>query len=299
MAEYIVTLNNDEADGDVSAADLSLREAIQLAENNPGVDTITFDSSVFTGGEDSVIRLTLGELYFTEGLIIDGSTVTDLVISGDANGDDVLVGDSFVTDVAASLSATGDADRLDDNSRVLNFDKVFPNSGTVTLKELTITGGRTTEDGWEAGGGGIRFQNSGDLVLNDVQISGNSTSGRNAEGGGISIEVGGVTMTNSVISGNTTSGDGAKGGGIFSIYGDNTITNSTISGNATSGGKRRWRRVLHQLHLQRRNRDEQHHQRQRRQRREQRRRRDIRERTSWRGADQLDCSRQCQPTNRG
>ena len=68
-----------------------------------GPDTITFDSSVFTGGAASLIRLTLGELVITEALMIDGATGTDVVITGDANGNDVTVAGTFVTDVAASF----------------------------------------------------------------------------------------------------------------------------------------------------------------------------------------------------
>ena len=47
---------NDGGDG------ISLREAITAANNTSGEDTITFDANVFTGGDESVIRLTQGEL---------------------------------------------------------------------------------------------------------------------------------------------------------------------------------------------------------------------------------------------
>ena len=50
----------DENDGDFSVGDLSLREAVDLANANQGDDTIAFDPSVFTGGNNSLIRLTQG-----------------------------------------------------------------------------------------------------------------------------------------------------------------------------------------------------------------------------------------------
>ena len=76
---------NDGGDG------ISLREAIVASNNTTGDDTITFDSSVFTGGTNSLIRLTQGELEITETLTIDASMATDVTITGDANGDDITL----------------------------------------------------------------------------------------------------------------------------------------------------------------------------------------------------------------
>ncbi|MBX2855419.1 MAG: hypothetical protein KTR21_10540 [Rhodobacteraceae bacterium] len=223
MAEFIVTLRNDESDGDFSAGDLSLREALELANGTPGVDTITFDAAVFTGGADSLIRLTGGELLATEAVTIDGANAVDLVLSGDATGDDVLQDGSFVTDVAASLTAAGDANRLDDNSRVLNITAA---DGVTTLSGLTITGGHTT-----ATGGGV--QTSGALELTNATVSGNSTSGNLAHGGGI-FTGGEATLTNATVSGNSTSGYDAAGGGVHTS-GALELSNVTVSGNSTSG----------------------------------------------------------------
>ena len=72
----------DEDDGDHSQGDLSLREAIGLANSSIGWDTITFDNRVFRGGAESLIRLTQGELVISETLTIDGSSGTEIVITG-------------------------------------------------------------------------------------------------------------------------------------------------------------------------------------------------------------------------
>ena len=60
---------NDGGDG------ISLREAIAAADNTTGEDTITFDGSVFTGGDNSLIRLTQGELSISDSLTIDLSLI--------------------------------------------------------------------------------------------------------------------------------------------------------------------------------------------------------------------------------
>ncbi|MEM8864125.1 MAG: choice-of-anchor Q domain-containing protein, partial [Planctomycetota bacterium] len=221
--ELVVDLAEDEFDGDFSAGDLSLREAILLANEVPGAEAISFDPAVFTGGGASVIRLTSGEdLEITDTLTIDGTTGTGVVISGDAAGDDVTDG-SFITDVAASTNAGV----LSDNVRVLNFSAA---SGDLTLDGLTVTGGHTT--GFFENGGGVRFDSSGQLSLTSSAVSGNSTTSFGTHGGGIHTFFGAVTLTSSTVSGNIS---GGLGGGIYSLSGAVTLTSSTVSGNTIGG----------------------------------------------------------------
>ena len=179
----------------------SLREAINFANSQAGADTITFDSTVFTGGLNSLIRLQSGELLVTESLTIDGSSGTDVVISGDALGNDTPVSGTFITDVVASDAAG----TLSDNSRVINF---FAASGEeLALKHLTITGGRTTGSG--EGGAGVSASNRPAAVVltfDQSNISGNSTSGDSSAGGGVYVLLGSVALINSTVSGNRTTG---------------------------------------------------------------------------------------------
>ena len=211
---------NDGGDG------ISLREAIEATNNTAGLDTITFDGGVFIGGINSLIRLTQGELEITDDLTIDGSSGTEIVITGDANGDDVTVPGTFITDVGASFGVTGGFD----NSRVINFS--VPSEGILNLTNLTVTGGRTTID--RATGGGINTL-SGDIFISNSTISGNSTSGFVSRGGGISTVSGDISLTNSTISGNSTSGRSSNGGGIRTLSGAISLTNSTVRGNSSSG----------------------------------------------------------------
>ncbi|TWU51875.1 choice-of-anchor Q domain-containing protein [Rubripirellula reticaptiva] len=222
----IVDTSTDVVDGDYSPNELSLREAVLLANLVPD-DVITFDAAVFTGGANSLIRLTQGELLITAGLTIDGSLGTEIVITADASSNDVLVPGTYVTDVAASLAAN--ASSLDDNSRVVNFSAA---TGDLTLVGLTVTGGRTT--GANDIGGGIRFDSMDGLTLTSSTVSGNSTTGELGLGGGI-YAFGDATLDSSTLSGNRTYGNEGIGGGIFARHGDVILTSSTISGNSTSG----------------------------------------------------------------
>ncbi|MEO1541244.1 MAG: hypothetical protein AAFU59_12700 [Pseudomonadota bacterium] len=127
MATFVVTSNSDVTDSNDEV--LTLREAIELANTSAGTDTITFDPSIFSGGLESFVRLTQGELTSTDAVIIDGTGATDVTLSGDANGDDTLQAGTNLTDVKGST-----AGQLDDNSRVL------VSGGDTVLQGLTITG---------------------------------------------------------------------------------------------------------------------------------------------------------------
>jgi len=179
---FTVTITDDKLDSTSPTAtladmggpgDLSLREAVFLANLTPGADTIVFASGPGQAfAIDAVIRLVQSEIEITEALTIDGSTAGgQVVITGDANGDDVLV--SGLTDVAASFGGTAGAadDLLDDNSRLFNITGV---AAHTTFDSLILTGGRTTD--FAAGGGAIRSFNS-DVTLTNSTLSGNSTAG--------------------------------------------------------------------------------------------------------------------------
>ena len=216
-------LTNDGGDG------ISLREAIDASNNTAGARTITFDEGVFSGGANSVIRLTQGELEITETLAIDASTASNVTITGDADGDDILLTDTFITDVTASSDGPA-GDLLDDNSRVFNVS--FAN---LTLSGLTVTGGRATTDG-----GGVQAGN-GNLSLINSSVSGNSTTGSGATGGGINVFNGEATLYGSSVSGNSTDGSFSNGGGINVTNGDvhlfsSTVNENTITGFSADGG---------------------------------------------------------------
>ena len=102
--QLLVDTASDVVDGDFSAGNLSLREALSLSNGNPSTDIITFDPAVFNGELADVIRLQLGTLDITDEVVIDAGDL-GVVISGDGAGDDVLLPGGNVTDISASDSA--------------------------------------------------------------------------------------------------------------------------------------------------------------------------------------------------
>ena len=180
----------------------SLRSAIRNANSNVGLDLILFDGVA----EFGVISLTSGELEITDTLVIFGT------------GPDLLAIDA------------------QQNSRVFNF--TAP-TGDFTIRDLTVTGGRTTGDNIDFddntySGGGIRFGSDGLLRLQGAVVRDNSTAGI-APGGGVFTRFGSVELLDSTVSGNSTT---KQGGGIFTSQGALQLRNSTVSGNDArySGG---------------------------------------------------------------
>ncbi len=188
----------DESDGDFSLGDLSLREALELANANPGADTITFNAAL----AGSTINLVLGQLSISDAVTITGLGASQLTIDA-GNGTD-------------NTFATGDGFRIFEIS-----------DGTGTLVDVNL-GGLTLTGGDVTGFGGA-ISNSENLILTDSILSGNSAT---AVGGGIQTFNGPVNVTNSTISGNSA---GVEGGGIFTFSSLN-VTDSTISGNSASRG---------------------------------------------------------------
>lgn len=227
-----VDLVTDEFNNDYSPGDLSLREAIFLANTSGVADTIRFDPAVFSTPQ--TIALELGGLAITDSVTISGP------------GQDLL-----------TIHALGSA-------RVLTIDDLDnDNPSSVAISGLTLTGGRTT-----GSGGGIFSAES--LSLDSVTVTGNdATTANSSRGGGVhfngfidthltitdstitnntSAHFGGglstslpddlrasVTVTRSTIAGNSAA---AEGGGVFNRNGRGTsfvVVDSTIHGNIASG----------------------------------------------------------------
>ncbi|MEO0360696.1 MAG: right-handed parallel beta-helix repeat-containing protein, partial [Pseudomonadota bacterium] len=217
MATFIVTTLADENDAGAAVASpggtgLSLREAVALANASDGEDVI-----VFASGLNDRITLTEGEIEITDAVTIEGGGL--ITISGDAAGDDVVA--DGVTDLSASSEA-----QLDDNTRIFN---ITDGDAATTLRGLTLTGGRTTDD--SEGGGAVT--SLADLTIENSVVAGNETTGDFSDGGGVETR-GVLVVDNSTISGNRTAGLESEGGGVRA-FGSMTITDSTVSDNSVSG----------------------------------------------------------------
>jgi Ca2+-binding RTX toxin-like protein len=197
-APITVSTTADEDDGDYAAGNLSLREALALADLLPGSDTITFAPDLFANGPATIT------------LAYDGA-------------DTGSVPDELAIDSEVSIEGPG-ADLLaisgDDLTRVITV-----NSGVdATIRGMTIAGGYVTG----SNGGGI--YNSGTLTLDRVVVSNNYSY---QAGGGIYNNVGDLTIIDSSIESN----DAAQGAGIFH-YGNGgggslNLLNSAVLSNDT------------------------------------------------------------------
>ena len=195
----------DELDGSILDGDVSLRDAIALAESG---ETITFDNALDGGVIE--LDIALGELTITDALTIDA------------------------TALAGGL--TIDAQ---EQSRIFNIDDgsgAFANDFDVTIAGLTLTGGMMTGDNADSldttfSGGAIHSLTIGHLTIVHSTIRNNITSGDHAYGGGV-FAAGDVTVIQSTVSGNLS----GAGGGIFAKYGAVTLVESTVSGNWSGYG---------------------------------------------------------------
>jgi len=265
----VVDTLDDESDGDYSDGDLSLREALKLANAFAGADTITFDGSL-AGGE---IDLSLGELTATDGLSLIGPGVDQLTIDAQGGSRVMRLSGTSTIDMSGLTLTGGTADqrgglRVDANVTATLTDVsiqgntatasgvagegVF-NNGDLTLRDSSVTGNMATNasnalgDGlWNDNilaveestvadnsanfrGGGV-FNAGGVLTITDSTISTNTAP--NSGGGILSGNNGTVSITNSTLSGNSAQ----NGGGVRTLYGSNTtIRHSTMTGNSATG----------------------------------------------------------------
>lgn len=202
----VLTVDTESDAIDFNDGQMSLREAVFVANTIEGSDEIRFDF----GYDDPVtISLVHGEMAITDVLSIVGL------------GSDRLTIDAQL------------------NSRVFN---VSGEAVDLYLSGMTLLNGRTTGDNVSFSeimqqthsGGAIRSAAPATLAIDDVVIRGSSVTGDNTSGGAIFASAS-LVVTNSVISGNSASGRNGLGGGISATrYA--SITATTLSGNVASRG---------------------------------------------------------------
>ncbi len=195
----------------------SLRQAILDANASLGVDTITFDPTVFPGVTNTV-SITGAELAITDGLVIQGISSASTKVARTAGALRVfrVMGQGQFPVTFDNLTISGGA--IATGAGILFFDE------NVTVSNSVITGNLT--------GGGIFIQEGGNLTVTNSTISNNSTA---SFGGGIAVNrnTSNVVVQNSTISGNTSTGSGA---GIYHNYGGSLlVTGTTFTGNVANG----------------------------------------------------------------
>ena len=100
---------------------------------------------------------------------------------------------------------------------------------TLTLENLTLTGGKATGTGDEGSGGAIFTNNASTVTITNCIITGNEAD---TNGGGLNVKGTYTTITNCTFTGNTAK----NGGGIYIIQG-NRIPVVKISGGTIGGAE--------------------------------------------------------------
>lgn len=200
LAAFVVDTVVDESDGDMSAGDLSLREAIETANAQAGADTITFDPSVF--GSAQTIDLLLGQFAVTDEVTITGPGQDLLTIDAQQNSRHFFI---------------------DDSDESMEIAVVI--SDLTLLNGLSTDGNDPTESLEEAGGAVFSAE---DIHLSRMRLIQNET----LSGGGAVFSSGTAKITESHLESNVSRGSGAGvyNGAMLDISSTNLISNTAGGG---------------------------------------------------------------------
>ncbi len=214
---------------DIVVGDCSLRGAIQRANQNPGLDVITFGFGVadvalgIVGSYEDDNQQ--GDLDILEEVVINGGDV--VTIDGSLIGDrvfDVMTSTTVEPTILQGLTVTGgaapsgdslfdgggvrcDSSRLHLEAVVLAGNGPVRNGGGVfalscDLSVVTSTLDHNTATGL---GGGLHFESGSDLSIAHVAFVANVAS----SGGGLQVHSASATVENTTFSGNDADNDGS------------------------------------------------------------------------------------------
>lgn len=213
QATFTVTTNADTNDGTCDTH-CTLREAIHAANTLPGSDTILFSLPP----ESHTITLTTLLPYLTDSVIIDGSAVPSLTVSGNNL--------YRIFEIRPGISTTLTFMNIISGFSSGGAAGINNVEGSLTVNHVTFRGNRAT--GATSWGGGISSYHGAVFVYNSVFI--NNSAG---EGGGIGNQHGSLIVSDSYFSDNEA---GDVGGAIVSAGYLDTV--STIVSNTIFVGNR-------------------------------------------------------------
>jgi len=252
---FVVNSPIDENDGNISAGNLSLREAVELSNDNPLTDTIMFDAALMQGrtifqsfksssqlqpGTPTDIRITdsvniigLGE----ELLTVDGSNAFTDPTMVPPFGDPLPRSRFFTIDDGNSLNdiqVNISGLTFTNSVEITDVGATIKSVENLVLQDLTFINNSTLGDGRN---GGAVYQRYGSLMLDGVTLTANSTDGVDADGGAVSVRDADLTVMNSSISGNSTTQTQGSGGGIYIRGGTLNMSYTSVSANLAPGGE--------------------------------------------------------------
>ena len=202
----VITVNTVSDDINLNDNLTTLREAVFVANANPGPDTIQFDPAITPA---ATILLTHGEIKITDALTITGPGTTDDEFLGiDASGSDPTPHQKHA-----------------DGARIFNIDDGNNSSAIdVHISHLALTGGDVQGDG-----GAIL--NRENLTLSDASITGCASFSGGGKGGAIETAFGRLDLNSVVLQGNSA----FSGGAVYALSGSVTASRTTIVGNTAVG----------------------------------------------------------------
>jgi hypothetical protein len=222
----------------------SLRWAIDEANLNAGVDSISFDPTIFS--RPQTITVTTGSLTFADtartSFFQPASRVT---VRGDNLHSVIVVNANAIAfidglTITGGRAAQGGGVFVRGNLTMTNClvdtnvgtgsggGGIFVNNGVLNLSRSTISNNVTGKCG-----GGIFVDFTSSATLTDCTISGNSQTDLNFGYGGGVYSQGTTNITKCTVSGNRAA---RFGGGIYAGYGTTRLTNVTVSGNSAQKG---------------------------------------------------------------
>ncbi len=248
--DLVVDTNSDVDDGNYSVGNLSLREAIKLANETPQADTITFDASLF----DQTLML-YNELVITDDVTIIGHGAEHLTLSGDGtrrlfridDGEEetsinVELSDFTLTNGFANYSSGGAIHSLetlsisdvlftDNQASVLGgllsasrYGGAIYSGGDLTVTNSTFV--RNSADWY----GGAIYSTEGLLSITGCDFTENQTS---QAGGAIVVQDGDLTVAASTFTENSSDN---LGGAIYITEGVLTVSESVFTENRSGVG---------------------------------------------------------------
>lgn len=218
-ASFTVNTADDHDDGNCNVADCSLREAINAANADSVLDTISFNIS---GGGVRTINLTSGLPSITKPVLIDGTTQTGFsgtpLIELNGTGAGSAVGLNFQGNSSGSTVKAIIINRFGQNG--INMD-----TGTITVQGCFIGTNAAGTAAQANALSGIRINGSVNVIGGTTAAARNIISGNS--GAGIEIVSGGSTVQGNFI--------GTDVNGTSAIPNDNGVTLTGVSGNTIGG----------------------------------------------------------------
>ena len=182
-------------------------------QENYGPDPITADITVTVEFKKVTVVEGTNNLAWT--LLQNAVKVADpnstITIDGKIEASSGNAGEIEIDETLTIEGKTGpDKDILDANG----LSRIFKvaSGKTLTLKNLTLTGGKATGTGDASSGGAIYAKDASEIKIENCIITGNEAA---TNGGGLNVEGTPTTITNCTFTGNTAK----NGGGIYRRHG--------------------------------------------------------------------------------